>query len=520
MNEDSIPLFSFTTTAEMSNNTAIVHLHEKSSDHGDIQGECFVPSNFPDISWFDETVHHPAISVCVRQVAYLKKLLKSIMLQERKNVYIESMSNCDTINIDASKEQLSQRRILVMNVGVTHDDLRSLLSPNESVLCDNNYENDLTWIDSFPITRGYYDMSVEEVLRKLLPKNSVNEIPSSFELVGHIAHVNLRDDCLPYKYWIGRVLLDLNNPTIRTVVNKIGTIESDNIFRTFHQEVLAGNSKEPDWSVTTVYEYSCCFHLDFRHVYWNSRLSGEHHRLVQLIQKDFEKTMIPTNDHPKPNDTSFVVADLMAGVGPFAIPLTSTISSKEKTAASKVKSDPSLICTTKNTINFPPRITVYANDLNPTSYKYLKINAKKNKCVNLHCSNKDARAFLQELQEQVQQIDHVIMNLPASAPEFLDAFRRWKLEKLPMVHVHCFGIKTSENISKNQLIADRCMNALGCAIDDYKIIVVRNISPTKNMFCFSFQLPNEARCVKENIVNDSVPVLQTSNESHTKKQKL
>jgi hypothetical protein len=32
--------------------------------------------------------------------------------------------------------------------------------------------------------------------------------------VGHIAHLNVRDDCLPYKYRIGKVLPDLNQPTI------------------------------------------------------------------------------------------------------------------------------------------------------------------------------------------------------------------------------------------------------------------------------------------------------------------
>jgi tRNA G37 N-methylase Trm5 len=54
--------------------------------------------------------------------------------------------------------------------------------------------------------------------QKLLPDGC--EVPTSFESVGHIAHLNLREELLPYKYIIGQVLLD-KNPPLRTVVNKV-----------------------------------------------------------------------------------------------------------------------------------------------------------------------------------------------------------------------------------------------------------------------------------------------------------
>lgn len=44
------------------------------------------------------------------------------------------------------------------------------------------------------------------------------------------------------------------------------------------------------------------FHFDFSLVYWNSRLQGEHLRLVESFSKDD------------------VVVDAFAGVGPFAVP--------------------------------------------------------------------------------------------------------------------------------------------------------------------------------------------------------
>ena len=54
-------------------------------------------------------------------------------------------------------------------------------------------------------------------MQKLLPEGC--EVPTSFEGVGHIAHLNIRDELLPYKHVIGQVILDKNS-SIRTVVNK------------------------------------------------------------------------------------------------------------------------------------------------------------------------------------------------------------------------------------------------------------------------------------------------------------
>jgi tRNA (guanine37-N1)-methyltransferase len=85
---------------------------------------------------------------------------------------------------------------------------------------------------NYTITMSYDDFMVDDVLRRLLPENV--EIPSSFEQVGHIAHLNLKDNVLPYKNIIGEVIMD-KNPHIKTVVNKVGTIESE--FRTFPMEV-------------------------------------------------------------------------------------------------------------------------------------------------------------------------------------------------------------------------------------------------------------------------------------------
>ena len=41
-------------------------------------------------------------------------------------------------------------------------------------------------------------------MQKIVPQD-VREVPHAFESVGHIAHLNLRDELLPYKHIIGQV---------------------------------------------------------------------------------------------------------------------------------------------------------------------------------------------------------------------------------------------------------------------------------------------------------------------------
>lgn len=137
-----------------------------------------------------------------------------------------------------------------------------------------------------------------------------------------------------------------NHPRIKTVVNKIGTITNE--FRVPKFEILAGSSD----MVTEVKQYGATFKLDYGLVYWNSRLEHEHIRLVSQF---------------RPGE---IICDMFAGIGPFAIP-----------AAQK-------------------GCIVYANDLNPDSIHYLKINAKLNKVDDRVCAyNMDARKFISQLME-------------------------------------------------------------------------------------------------------------------------
>jgi tRNA (guanine37-N1)-methyltransferase len=586
--------------------------------------------DFPDISMFNIEKDYPAVSVPVQMTSKYRTMLQHITLQKSKtkNVYPDPSS---PIN----------RRLILLKSNVNNDNKISIETENDesipvenSILVDtvlldllnNNQQHDVQWYRNtnynetdgdtkqsclFTTKQSYDGMSADEVFDILFTSNK-NLIPSAFETVGQIAHINLRDEQLPYKYWIGKILLDKNYPTIKTIVNKTGLIETK--FRTFPMEVIAGygtSNNDTNWSITTVKEEGSIFKLDFQTVYWNSRLSAEHKRIVNMIRNTntFELNEVSNDQstskkrkHDGTNDdiieeaaeqniqctnviddNIIVVADLMAGVGPFAVPLTSTKHDKQqgRNKKDKKKVNTSIECNNK-------KIFVYANDLNPESFKYLRMNCTLNQCHNIQCYNVDARQFVKDLQDNllkqhqrqeenndketntndtdlttnsnshninlkdtikslsIRNIDHVIMNLPASAPEFLDSFRGWRLSKLPRIHVHCFAPKPiylqllqqqqqqqqncteldnsegkssgEENIiavikPKNtstpvnivaptlqdtyQVAVDRCSIALGCTIDwqrnDVNVHLVRDVAPTKNMLCVSFTLPNEVR---------------------------
>jgi len=307
----------------------------------------------------------------------------------------------------------------------------------------------------------------DETISKIL-----KSIPNGFEIVGKIAHFNLRDEYIKYRYFIGQLVLD-KNPSISTVVNKVGKIE--NVYRTYEMEIIAG---EENYNVEHK-EGNVRFKFDLRKTYWCSRLQNERDRVLSLMKKNE------------------VLCDAFCGVGPLAL----------RACKKGVK--------------------VYANDLNPDAYEYLNNNIKLNKLDKdksvIKTYNMDARVFIKSLVNLTKNsidedeenpdkifpydlhIDHIYMNLPKDAIEFMDIFfglfkgckeKIYNKDNLPIIHVYGFAKTDNEPL---ECLKKRIAKAFKmkyelfkkeCEKDIINIESVRDISNKKKVYCIDMRIPS------------------------------
>lgn len=296
----------------------------------------------------------------------------------------------------------------------------------------------------------YQNWRADELVKAIIPDDV--EPATSFSKIGHILHMNLKDNLLPYKEAIAQIYMDKVSGC-RTVINKAQSI--DNTFRNFQIDLLLG---EAEYQVQ-VKENGAAFEFDFSTVYWNPRLSSEHERLVK---------MLTSNDY---------LYDVFAGVGPFAVP-----------AGKK-------------------RVNVLANDLNPHSFKWLEHNVRKNKVAHQVATfNKDGRDFIlqdvkRNLLERIEKRDvdmkeysiHIAMNLPALAVTFLDAFVGLLKDNdkgiesshsipTPICHCYCFVKGVDDpNLMAQALVEENLGFKLVHGETLQNVSFVRNVAPNKDM---------------------------------------
>lgn len=220
-------------------------------------------------------------------------------------------------------------------------------------------------------------------------------------------------------------------PNIKTVLKPLTPVIGE--FRVREFEVVAGEPR----TETIHREYGCRYKVDLSRAYFTPRLSTERSRILSQV---------------KEGDT---VVDMFAGVGPYSI----------------------LIAKSKK----PSK--VLAIDKNPNAVRYLRENIILNSAKNIEAIEGDAR---EEAKRFAGTADHVIMNLPHSAFEFLDSA---VLLAKPCGIIHYYGITPEDDLfeSSIELIKEAAEKA-GRKVEVLEKRVVRSYAPHQYNICIEARI--------------------------------
>ncbi|HIE31928.1 MAG TPA: class I SAM-dependent methyltransferase family protein [Methanosarcinales archaeon] len=213
--------------------------------------------------------------------------------------------------------------------------------------------------ESFPDLRA--GIEYREFERRVEPSfEEILGFTPSYEVIGDIAIIDAEDSDEAGRIADAILLMHGN---VSTIIAALTDVHGE--FRVRDFRVIAG---KPD-TETVHKEYGCRYEVDLARVYFTPRLATERKRIADQVREDD------------------VVVDMFAGVGPFSI-----------LAAKSAR-------------------YVIAIDKNPVAIEYLQKNARLNSVNNIKILCGDVRDVASDLRDAA---DHIIMNLPHSAHEFLD----------------------------------------------------------------------------------------------------
>ncbi|RLI05710.1 hypothetical protein DRO26_01460 [Candidatus Bathyarchaeota archaeon] len=273
----------------------------------------------------------------------------------------------------------------------TFDEIKSKIGFVELVKCEPKVK--------------YERKNLVKVLEEKIPKTLLKYVPRSFDIVGHVAILEIPEELKTYEHVVGQALLEVHK-NVKTVLAKQTSVTGK--FRLRSYKLIAGEEK----TETIHREYGCRFLLDVRKVYFSPRLAEEHFRVSKLV---------------KEGET---VVDMFAGIGPFSI----------------------LIA--KNHVD----VKVYAIDANPDAFLYLEKNVALNKVKDkVFPIFGDVEKAVEKVKEKA---DRVIMNLPESSFNYLGTACKI-LKKEGMIHFYCFAEEPNPIEKASRKLEDTIKNSCG-----------------------------------------------------------
>jgi len=259
--------------------------------------------------------------------------------------------------------------------------------------------------------------SIKEALSQKLSGDILSRLPSSFDVIGDIAVIHIPPGLEDYAGMIGEAVLRIN-PSVKVVLGEAGSVEG--VYRTRRFVHLAGEDRT--WTIHR--ENRCTFRVDLSKSFFTPRLSGERMRIARQVGR------------------GEIVADMFAGVGPFAIAIARNAGAK-----------------------------VYAAEINPEAYKLLTENLELNRVSGIVTPLfGDCRTVLRE---RGVKADRVIMNYPSNPLDFLESALE-AMRGRGVIHLYGF---TGDPEEWGRVVEDR-LAGLGASCE-VCVRVLRPISPRR-----------------------------------------
>ncbi len=227
--------------------------------------------------------------------------------------------------------------------------------------------------------------TLRQALTGKLPSNLLTALPSSYDVIGDIAVLDLPPSLSDYEELLANGIQEINK-NVRVVLAKAGKVSGAE--RTLPTRHLTGENR----TETFHRESGCRFKVDISKAYFSPRLSHEHERVAKQVE---------------PGE---VVTDLFTGVGPFAIMIAKRLEAVE----------------------------VNAVDANPDAVSLLRENASLNKVLGrLNVWLGDAREVVED--SLSGKASRVIMNHPSAAKEFVNVACKALRQEGGIIHYYTFA---------------------------------------------------------------------------------
>lgn len=325
--------------------------------------------------------------------------------------------------IRVNKKKGEQVRKVLMEMGVLDTSMR-IGSDEQYIYIPLTSDVDLAELSLEDIQVTEHEFKLHEKPATL--ENILGRTPS-YEIIGNIALLESDETDLERT---ADALLKVQ-PHIRTVLAALSPVEGE--FRTRRFTFVKGDN-----TTQTVHkEYGCKYVIDMEKAYFTPRLGTERSRILEQI-KDGQ-----------------TVVDMFAGVGPFSI-----LIGKNRTSC-----------------------RVVAIDKNPEAVKFLRHNIELNAVTNVEAVEGDAK---EEVQRYIGVADHIIMNLPHTAQEFLDTAM---VVSKPGTVIHYYDITPESDLYSTSLAhIESAASKAGFAIEPIATRIVRSYSPHQFNVCIEVRI--------------------------------